>query len=136
MADIKEIYAAMSASVDNGYKALVECLKEHGRFVNMSEKGGDAVYAIDYISDEAVERKVLAVRLDEGDDVEIYLCPLQKLFTVEDGAWDIFKDDDWESFWKGETKGYWISLRHSEVYFIHTLFNILESIGWYISEKK
>lgn len=134
MTNISEIYAALSASVDNGYNALVELLKEQDhQFVGMPDGKGYTIYAYEYTDyGDVLERKVAAVRLEE-DEVQIYVCRRDKDITEEDLVWKDSWNDDFESFRLGRTKGYWNPLKSDYINYISALFNILENISGYLS---
>lgn len=116
-------------NLDPLYDEVVAFVKE-----NQGEKGyidcqpyqenpGDIIYTVvyNYESGWGEERMVFGVRVtndEEGEDLEICYEPWMRTYRTIYSEQD-FKEADWQS------------VRWSDVYYIHTLFNIAECIEEY-----
>lgn len=130
--DLSIHYDTIFNSINNGYDALQRVLAKHGRFVDTQKKGdnegNDALYGLVY-EEDLTEKYILAVRLDDEDDIQIFLAPIIYTWHTEVDDWADVEKDDWD-----ENEGYWASLRFSEVAYGFTLINILEVIEEYVNE--
>lgn len=130
--DLSIHYDTIFNSINNGYSALQNFLKEHGRFVDTQRKGenkaNDAMCAAVY-EEDLCEKYILAVCLDDEDNVLIFVAPIMRTWHTEIENWADVEKEDWD-----ENDGYWISLRYSEVAYGFTLINILEVIDEYVNE--
>lgn len=131
--EIRDFYNDINKKFDDAYLKLKEVLKSHDGFICTDDDKKDYLYGFDFIDDKTTERRILAIRLD-NDDVEVYCVPLTSEigYFVEIENWDAHTNDDWDTFYEGESEGYWISLWGSEMYAIFTLYNILEVIEEYL----
>ena len=114
------------------YKKTIEFVKEHQGekgyidTQNNKEPSNDTIYGISYEHENgcATEQYVYGVRVrtEEGeDDLQIILEPI--CFNTR----TIYEDADFTNDYAE-----WVSVRWSDVYFVHTLINIAESIWEYV----
>ena len=118
-------------SFDELYIKTIEYVKAHqgekGFIDTQVNKGNDKIYGISYNFDEgfATEQYVYGVRVrneDGEDDLQVLLEPIC-LNTVT-----VYQDEDFQDDMK------WESIRYSDVYYIHTLLAVAESIDEYVDE--
>ena len=121
---LKEIYTNINAQIFMGREELKKLLKRNGGFLMTDEKSGDKIFGYDMIDDTIVERRITAIRLTKDGDIEVYCEDVNSTRIVS--AWGA--DDTYETFLDGDSNGYWVSLFHSEMYGVFTLYNILENI--------
>lgn len=114
-------------NLDQMYNEVVAYVKEHQGekgYIDcqpFQDKPGDTIYAIiyEYFSGRGEEKYVYGVRV-EDDDLQVLLEDITQTWRVTYEPED-FTADDKE----------WMSVRWSDVYYIHTLFNIAECIEEY-----
>lgn len=132
---MKTIYNTINGLLRNAQESLVSFMKEHGGFIDTQQRGdnenNDAIYAVE-LGDgdsEAREMFVLAVALDkkqdgsQGDRILVFLAPIMNTWKTEIDNWNEEISSD---------SGHWAYLDGGDVYFNHTLMNILESIEQYV----
>ena len=114
------------------YEKTIEYVKEHqgekGYIDTQVNHNNDTIYAISYNYDDglATEQYVYGVRVVEEDgekDLQVLLEPIT-LNTVT-----VYQPEDFTS-----EDADWQSVRYSDVYFVHTLISIAESISEYVTE--
>ena len=114
------------------YEKTIEYVKEHqgekGYIDTQVNHNNDTIYAISYNYDDglATEQYVYGVRVIEEDgeeDLQVLLEPIT-LNTVT-----VYQPEDFTS-----EDADWQSVRYSDVYFVHTLISIAESISEYVTE--
>ena len=113
------------------YEKTIEYVKEHqgekGYIDTQINHNNDIIYAISYNYDGlATEQYVYGVRVIEEDgkqDLQVLLEPILPNFKT------IYQDSDFTS-----EDAEWLSVRYSDVYFVHTLISIAESIREYVTE--
>jgi hypothetical protein len=106
------------------YEEVVAYVKEHqgdkGYIDCQPSLNGDIIYGIVYddFSRMGLEKYVYAVRVVDND-LEVLLEDITLTYRV------VYKQEDFE-----KADG-WMSVRWSDVYYVHTLFNIAECIEEY-----
>ena len=114
------------------YKKTIEYVKEHqgekGYIDTQISHNNDIIYAISYNHNDGLstELYVYGVRVVEEDgkeDLQVLLEPI----TLNTKT--IYEDSDFTS-----EDADWQSVRYSDVYFVHTLIGIAESIWEYVTE--
>lgn len=98
-----------------GEKGFIDCQPSHKL---------DIIYAVMYedFSGCGVERYVYGVRVKDGD-LEVLLEPIMRTYLT------VYQDEDFTS---EDAEEKWFSVRWSDVYYVHTLINIAESIEEYV----
>ena len=120
-------------NLDKLYDKVREFIKTH-----QGEKGYidcqpnlnlDTIYAILYDGEEGygVENYVYAVRVVNGE-VEVLLEPVMRSYLMS--------YNNPEDFTGKEAEDKWYSLRDGDVYYVHTLISIAESIEEYVEEEE
>lgn len=127
---IRDAYKQMGDAYNKGYKAIVELLKEKGGFIATNNKNGDSIYGYDFLDDLVTEVKVFAIRLVEDKYIECYVAEYERAPSISITDWDKHTDDDYDTYFEGESDGYWFNINDGLPVF--TTFNILESIGCYV----
>lgn len=100
-------------NLDNLYQVTKEYVKEHqGKkgFIETSDSSCDGIFAIyyDWVLENATEKFIVGVRVNEADEFQI----------IAEG------DDEWENVYGSDT-----------VYYVPTLFNIASYIEEYVPEE-
>lgn len=115
------------------YKSVCEYVKTHQGekgYIDCQpyqENAGDIIYTIVYNEESAwgEERMVYGVRWNEEDkDLEICFEPYMRTYKV------VYQDEDFRGTGEESTVE-WYSVKWSDVYYVHTIFNIAECIEEY-----
>lgn len=111
------------------FQSVCEFVKSHQGekgYIDTQDDGADTIYTIVYdeVSGLACEKRVHGVRWNEEEkDLEIVYDDIVRTYVIT------YSDDDFKN------SENWHSVKWSDVYYIHTIFQIAENIEEYVEEK-